>query len=199
MDGNSSQFFSGIFDRDAPGQAGVFTWQFREPDLNESADRMFAHLDRLIEETRRRGYVLLNTIELDVEAGRFPDVVAAYFSLPGWDYRKRFFVASMFKGVPEELYTVGRLTFEVEVGQTAQVLAQNGGFRWGTNLSVGGVQVPESAVASALRLCPFDPKDAAMLQDVARFAWAAGRDLDEMAVWLPVPEDHLRERLSALA
>ena len=43
---------------------------------------MFVCMDRLVEIVRQPGYVFLNTIELDVDCGRFPEVVAAFFCDP---------------------------------------------------------------------------------------------------------------------
>jgi hypothetical protein len=195
----SDHAFGGMFDRKRPAGAGSFKREFRGSDSNQAAKQMFAYVDRLFEIVRRPGYVFLNTIELDVECGRFPEVVAAYCADPNWDYAKRFFVASIHKGEPTEMYTVGRLTFEADLGQTERVLAQNDGFRWGASLLVGGVQVPEREVATALGRCPFDPGDAEGLQAVARCAWVAGRNLDKLAAW-PQPGDHdLNQRLSMLA
>jgi hypothetical protein len=191
--------FGGLFDRDTRGRSGPWQREFPESDLNRSAARMFAYVDQVFEMVWEPGYVFLNTIELDVEAGRFPDVVAAYFADSGWDYASRFFVAPIFNGAPEDFLTVGQLTFEAGLGQTARVLALNGGFRWGANLAVGGVQIPEPAVAAAIRLCPFDPKDAIALQAVARFAWAGGKDLDTTAFWLPSGEDEIHRKLSVLS
>jgi hypothetical protein len=159
---------------------------------------MFEFVDELLEVVREPDYVVLNTIELDVEAGRFPDVVAAYFAQPDWGYSNRFFIAEMSNMGPRETYAVGRLTFEAGPGQTAQVLGQDGGFRWGPNLSVGGVQVATHDVATAIRRCPFDPEDAATLQGITRFAWVAGRDLDELAAWVQPDNYQLQAKLSVL-
>ena len=188
-----------MFDRRDPAAIGSFMREFRGSDSNESARQMFAYMDRLVEIVRQPGYVFLNTIELDVDCGRFPEVVAAYFCDRDWDYVKRFFVASIDNGERTEMYAVGRLTFEAALGQTARVLAQNGGFRWGANLLVGGVQVPEGDVGGAIRLCPFDPGDAAALQRVAKCAWVAGRNLNKLAAWSQ-PSDHdCQQRLLTLA
>jgi hypothetical protein len=77
-----------------------------------------------------------------------------------------------------------RLTYEATPGLTERILGQEDGFRWGASLLVGGVQVPETEVSAAIRLCPFDSDDAASSLSVVRFAWAAGTDLDEVAAWI---------------
>ena len=43
----------------------------------------------------------------------------------------------------------GRLTFEADVRDTARAIAADGGYRWGPNLSMGGVHVRESNVPTA--------------------------------------------------
>ena len=191
--------FGDMFDRRDPAGVGSFKREFHGSDSNVSARQLFAYVDGLVESLRQPGYVFLNTIELDVDCGRFPEVVAAYFADRDWDYAKRFFVASIYKGEQTEMYAVGRLTFEVVLGQTARVLAQNGGLRWGASLLVGGVQVPEHDVGAAIRRCPFDPGDTAELQRIAKCAWVAGRNLNKLAVWSQ-PSDHdVHKRLSTLA
>lgn len=62
------------------------------------------------------------------------------------------------------MYVVGQLAFEMEDAQQAlRLLAFGHGFRWGTNLRFGGVQVPDSAVAAAIEGSPFDTEHAARL------------------------------------
>jgi hypothetical protein len=78
----SEQAFGGMFDRKRPAGALSFKREFRGSDSNESAKQMFAYVDRLFEAVRQPGYVFLSTIELEVECGRFPEVVAAYFAEP---------------------------------------------------------------------------------------------------------------------
>ena len=101
---------------------------------------MFAHVDELIAATRHTSHVMLMTIDLDLDAGRFPDLLVSLFSSPRWDYRKRFYVGPLDKSVPDEMYLVGRLTFEADAGDIAHVLRYTpDGIRWGANLAVGGV------------------------------------------------------------
>ena len=195
----SEDTFGDMFDRRDPARVGTFKQEFRGSDSNESAKQMFAYMDRLVGLLRQPGFVFLNTIELDVDCGRFPEVAAAYFADRDWDYAKRFFVASIYKGERREMYAVGRLTFEVALGQTARVLAQNGGFRWGASLLVGGVQVAESDVGAAIQQCPFDPGDAAALQRVAKCAWVAGRNLNKLAAWSQPSDHNFHQRLLTLA
>ena len=178
---------------------GSFKREFRGSDSNESARQMFACMDRLFEIVHQSGYVFLNTIELDVDCGRYPEMVAAYFCDRDWDYVKRFFIASIDKVERTEMYVVGRLTFEAAPGQTARVLAHNGGLRWGSSLLVGGVQVAEGDVGSAIRLCPFDPGDANELQRFVKCAWVAGRNLNQLAAWTQPSDHECLKRLSTLA
>ena len=190
---------SDMFDRRDPAAVGSFKREFRGSDSNESARQMFACMDRLFEIVRQSGYVFLNTIELDVDCGRYPEMVAAYFCDRDWDYVKRFFIASIDKGERTEMFAVGRLTFEAAPGQTARVLAHNGGLRWGSSLLVGGVQVAEADVGSAIRLCPFDPGDANELQRLVKCAWVAGRNLNQLAAWTQPSDHECQKRLSTLA
>jgi hypothetical protein len=93
---------------------GGFRWDFDEVDLNESARALFRHLDRVFEILRRPGFVFLSTIELDAEAGRFPDVLVQYFRDPDWVDTQSFFVAPIKRTGSDSAYAVGRLTFPDE-------------------------------------------------------------------------------------
>lgn len=187
--------FSDIFDLPNHAQDCVH-WEVPDADLNDSADRMFARLERVFEVLRTPGFVFFDTIQLDVEAGRFPEVVAAYFRHPAWEYSQRFCIDQMCNPGPAENFLVGRLTFEVRGCRTADVIGQDGGYRWGPNLQVGGVQIPDSEAGAAIRMSPFDPVGAGRLEHIARAAWAAGRDMDTLTIWVPEPD--IRARIEAL-
>jgi len=143
---------------------------------------MFAHLEVMRRQCARAGFVFLDTVELDAEAGRFPDAVTAFFAHPEWSHGTRFFVDQMEHSQLGDAGVVGRLTFEAGIPLTA-VLDLNDGFRWGANLLVGGVQVREESVAGALRRNTFGESDREWFAATAQLAWAAGRDLDTLAVW----------------
>jgi hypothetical protein len=49
-------------------------------------------LDRVFEILDAPGFAFLSTIELDAEAGRFPDVLAQYFRDDAWADTQSFFV-----------------------------------------------------------------------------------------------------------
>jgi hypothetical protein len=110
--------FDGLFRADTRHGArvfdGGFRWDFDEVDLNESARALFRHLDRVFEILRRPGFVFLSTIELDAEAGRFPDVLVQYFRDPDWVDTQSFFVAPIKRTGSDSAYAVGRLTFPDE-------------------------------------------------------------------------------------
>jgi hypothetical protein len=175
--------FGSVLNRQAPAAVGLRRWEFLERDLNESARRTFAHLDLVRRHCARPGAVFLDTVELDAEFGRFPDVVAAFFAHPNWSHATRFFIEPMENAGPGDLGVVGRITFEAAGIPLTAVLAFNGGFRWGANLLVGGIHVEEANVAEALRRCPFEPSNWEWLAASSRLAWCAGRDLDVLALW----------------
>jgi hypothetical protein len=93
---------------------------------------------------------------------------------------------------------VGRITFESRPGHLIHALAHDDGFCWGTNLSVGGVQVPESAVTEAVALNPFTVADASHLESLARLAWAASRDLDEFGLNISAGYERLLEKIDQI-
>ena len=94
---------------------------------------------------------------------------------------------------------MGRLTFEAAPGQTARVLAQNGGFRWGAGLRVWGLQVSEAQIADAIEMSPDDAEQVKRAEVAARAAWLADADLNSLALWLSsgVDEDS-RAKLAKL-
>jgi hypothetical protein len=175
--------FGSVLNIEAPAGAGLRRWAFQAPDLNESARRMFAHLDLVRQQCQRPGSVFLDTVELDANAGRFPDVVSALFAHPDWSHGTRFFIEPMEKAGPGDVGVVGRITFEASGIPLAAVLALGDGFLWGANLLVGGIQVEQGKVAEALRRNPFHPADWEWFAASAQLAWSAGRDLDVLAIW----------------
>jgi hypothetical protein len=105
-------------------------------DSNESARQLFHHLDKVFEILKRPHFVFLSTIELDADAGRFPEVLAQYFRDDGWADTQSFFSSSIKRTGSGSKYATGRLTSGVAPGQTVRALAQDGGFRWGADLRV---------------------------------------------------------------
>ena len=142
--------------------------------------------------------VFLGTIELDVEAGRFPDVLVSFFGDAAWDYTTRFYVAPICKEERPSAYVVGVLVFEMSTGQLARLLALNDGLRWGAGLRIGGIQVPDSAVAAAIKGSPFDPEHAAHIEPISKLAWAASANLDELSIWTSAENIDLRHQVTAL-
>jgi hypothetical protein len=162
----------------------VLQWNFPSADLNESARELFRHVDRLFEVLNRSGFVFLSTIELDADAGRFPDVLAQYFRDEVWADTQSYFVAPIRRVGPGTLYDMGRLTFEASPGQTQRVLAQDRGFRWGSGLRVWWLQVAENRIADTIDMAAEDATQANLVQKGVRAAWLASSDLDALSVWL---------------
>ena len=195
--------FNGLFRTDTRHGARAFEgglrWDFDEADLNESAKALFRHLDRVFEVLQTPGFVFLSTIELDVDAGRFPDVVAQYFADPDWSDTHSYFVAPLKRTGDESSYTVGRLTFEAMPGQTVRVLGQNGGFRTGSALRVWGLQIARSDIADLIDLSPSGEEQTQALHRSARAAWLTEMDLNTLALWVaPSVDEAQRTRLAKL-
>jgi hypothetical protein len=177
----------------------VLHWDFPSDDLNESALELFRHADRLFELLNRSGFVFLSTIELDADAGRFPDVLAQYFRDEVWAYTQSYFVAPIRRIGPGTLYDMGRLTFEALPGQTQRVLAQDRGFRWGAGLRVWGLQVPADRIADTIDMAAEDARQANLVQKGVRAAWLASDDLDGLSLWLsPSMDVESRARVTHL-
>jgi hypothetical protein len=193
--------FGGLFQGNLPlalHSEGGLQWDFPASDLNTSAKALFRHLDRVFEILKTPEFAYLSTIELDVEVGRFPDVLAQYFSDEAWVDTHSFFVAPI-KSTPASGYAIGRLTFEAVPGQTVRVLGQNGGFRWGSQLRVWGLQIPEDHIADALEVSTDDPEQLRAVQRVARAAWLAADDLDVLCLWIsPSVGEGARKELASL-
>ena len=192
------QPFFGLFNIPAPGVGRDAKWTFFEPNLNDSVRRLLAHLDQVFGVAAERDWVFLTTVENDVEAGRFPEVLRNFLGGEFWSTCARYFVASMGHVKREPESVVGRITFETRPAQLVQVLALNEGFSWGADLSIGGVQVRESDVAEALTLNPFNIADATRLESLARLAWAASRDLDELGLNVSAGHDAILGKLAEM-
>ena len=176
-----------------------FQWDFDEEDLNESARALFRHLDQIFDVLRASDYVFLSSIELDAEAGRFPELLVQYFRDDVWEDTQSYFVAPIKRTGRGSQYATGRLTFEAAPGQTVRVLAQNGGFRWGAALRVWGLQVAEAGIAEAIEMSTDDVEQVMRAESVARAAWLADIDLNSLALWLsPAVGEHPRAKLAAL-
>jgi len=180
--------FDGLFRADTRHAARTFDrgfrWDFDQKDLNESARALFRHLDKIFNILRGPDYVFLSSIELDVEAGRFPDLLVQYFRDEAWTDSQSYFVAPIKQTRRDSEYAVGRLSFEASTGQTVRVLAQNGGFRWGSALRVWGLQVSEARIADVIEMSPDDGEQVRRAEVLARAAWLADADLNSLALWL---------------
>lgn len=199
-DDNAKDVLGGIFDRSRPARGNAHRrWEFADADLNVAARKLFAHLEIVQQRLGLAGRAFLSTIELDVETGRFPEVVAAYFAHPAWDHASRFSVGDLEHVDLTERTVVGRLTFASMAIKPGDLLAFNDGFRWGANLLVGGVQVPEHEVARAIRHSPFNVAEWVNLAPIVRCAWAAARDLNALAVWVNPVEARLGSELQSIA
>jgi hypothetical protein len=183
----------------APGFDGGLRWDFPASDLNKSARSLFRHLDRVFDILQARECVFLSTIELDVEAGRFPDVVAQYFRDEPWADTQSFFVAPIKSTNRSNSFPIGRLTYEAIPGQTVRVLGQNGGFRWGSALRVWGLQVPRAQIADVIELSTDDAAQLNAVHRVARAAWLASPDLDALGLWISLEiHDDARRALTSI-
>jgi len=173
-----------------------FLWDFDRVDLNESARALFRHLDGVFDILRSPDCVFLSTIELDAEAGRFPDVLEQYFRDVDWEDTQSYYVAPIKRIGRQTSFGTGRLTFEATAGQTVRVLRQNDGFRWGAALRVWGLQVPEDQVSDTIDLSLRDSARLQAAHDVARAAWLCEADLNTLALWLsPAVDQERRDRL----
>jgi hypothetical protein len=184
--------FAGIFDPTVPGRGGQVSWQWRDFDLNLAATKMLTHVDRMLERFSDVDTVWLGTIELDVVPGRFPEVFAAFVSDPERDDSERFCVPEILDG------SFGTLICELRVGRLKRLLEVDGGYRWGSALRVGAVQVPGASVDIALRGSLFDPGHASVVEKLAHCAWAASADLNSVAMWASMPDGTWRERVESL-
>jgi hypothetical protein len=153
---------------------------------------MLTHVDRILERFSEVDDVWLGTIELDVDPGRFPEVFAAFVSDPERDDSERFYVPEILDG------SFGTLVCELRVGRLKRLLGVHGGYRWGSALRVGAVQVPAASVEVALKGSLFDPRHATVVEKLARCAWAASADLNAIAMWAAVPEGTWREAMESL-
>jgi hypothetical protein len=160
-----------------------FRWDFPSSDLNESARSLFRRLDSIFETLHHPNHAFLTSIELDAEAGRFPDLLAQYFHELTDAESRTFFVAPI-RHLAGEGYPVGRLTFAAEPDDLARVLRQDGGIRWGAALRVWGLQVPHEYVEEVVGLSPFDVVHRPMLARRSRAAWIAADDLHALALWV---------------
>jgi len=195
--------FGGLFRPDIGHVARTYDqgmqWDFREKDLNESARALFRRLDEIFHILRAPDYVFLSSIELDAEIGRFPEVLAQYFGDDAWADTQSYFVAAIKRTGRGSQYATGRLTFEAAPGQTVRVLAQNGGFRWGSALRVWGLQAEETGITEAIEMSPDDVGQVRRIEPISRAAWLADADLNSLALWLsPSVGEQTRAKLAAL-
>ncbi len=184
--------FGGIFNPATPGQGGHATWQWRESDHNVAATKMLTHVDRMLERFSDVDAEWLASIELDVTPGRFPEMLAAFVSDPSRDDSEPFCVPEILNG------SFGTLICELRVGRLKRLLDVEGGYRWGSALCVGAVQVPTVSVETALKGSLFDPGHASVVEKLARCAWAASADLNAIAMWTAVPDGAWQERVKSL-
>jgi hypothetical protein len=190
--------FGGIFDLGSPGRGGHENWRWDDPDLNRAATKLVLHVDGVLAQFADAGHVWLATIELDLLDGRFPEMFASFFSDPSWDYTTRFSMAEIVKDSIESSAEVGTLMCELSSGRLMRLLAFEGGFRWGSALRVGGVQVPDDAVPVAIRGSLFDARHAKNVEKLAKYAWAASADLNALAMWAAVRDRTWHDRVKSL-
>lgn len=191
--------FGGIFDRYIPARGGHAQWRWKDGDLNQAATRLIRHVESVLTTFAEPDHVWLATIENDLLGGRFPEVFESFFSDPTWDYTTRFYVPEMLKDSSESSSEASTLVCELSPGRLMHLLAFEGGFRWGSALRVGGVQVPEDSVPLVLKGSLFEPTHAVAAEKVANCAWAASPDLNALAMWARVQNDDWRARVKSLS
>src|SRR5262245_48725456 len=132
--GSDSVAFGSLFRTDTRHAArsfpAGFQWDFDAADVNDSSRALFRRLDAVFGILKTPGYVFMSTIELDAEAGRFPDVLTQYFRDEAWSDEQSYYVAPIKRTGAGCRNGIGRITFQAEPGQTIRALAQGGGFRW---------------------------------------------------------------------
>jgi hypothetical protein len=195
---SSGVSFGGIFNCQTPGRGGHARWQWEDGDLNQAATKLVHRVDGVLTKFADAGHVWLATIELDLVEGRYPEMFASFFSDPTWDYTMRFYVPEVLKDSTESSAEVGILVCELCGGRLMRLLAFEGGFRWGSALRVGGVQVPQEAVPRVLKGSIFDDEHATKVESLVKYAWAASADLNALAMWTATQNDDWRHRVTSL-
>jgi len=190
--------FEGIFNRESPGHGGHARWRWDDHDLNRAATQLVRQVDGVLAQFEDAGHSWLVSIELDLVEGRFPELFASFFSDPSWDFTTRFYVPGMLKDSVESSSEVSTLVCELRPGRLMRLLSLDGGFRWGSALRVGAVQVPEESVPVALKGSLFDPEHATRVERIAKCAWAASADLNALAMWTAAENGDWQQRLSVL-
>jgi len=188
----------GIFNLESPGHGGHARWRWDDHDLNQAATNFVRHVDSVLTHFADASHTWLGSIELDLIEGRFPEMFASFFSDPTWDFTTRFYVPGMLKDSVESSSEVGTLVCELRAGRLMHLLSLDGGFRWGSALRVGAVQVPDESVPVVLKGSLFDAEHARQVEKIAKCAWAASADLNAVAMWTPTQNGDWRQRLSAL-
>jgi hypothetical protein len=157
-------------------------WEFERRDLNESASDLLVHLDRVFEILATESCAFITTIELDVERGRFPEVIVQHLWDETVDDSDALFVAPI-----SGIGSCGRMSFETRPGQIARALRYNDGWRWGAYLRAWGVQVRREDIPDVIEVSPFETEAQgalSALREVSRAAWLASPDLDVLALWI---------------
>lgn len=126
------------------------------------------------------GYEFLLTFELDMDPGRFPDLLKAYFD-NDWDYDHRYCSHEVNQTDPS--LRAGKLTADWQPGLIRRLLIFEDGIRFGASFGLGVVQVPTSELSRALRLSPFNPRSARRLAKCARLAWSVDLHIRQVAFW----------------
>lgn len=160
-------------------------WTASGTSENENAQHLLARLDRFIEQCGEDGWRSLVTIELDAEAGRFPELLCAFFSASAWNYATRFAVAPLLKAGNEEQGVVGALTWEAKEVPVGELLRLDGdGVRWAANLRIAGANVRAEAIDELLRGSLFDVRHIKKTAATARCCWTIGTALDSVHLWI---------------
>jgi hypothetical protein len=175
-----------------------YRWEMSLPELNDSARALCALVDEVIRVLDRPDHVCLIGIELDVDAGRFPEVLTQYFRDLNSADERTFFVAPI-RHLQGDGHPTGRLVFAAKPGELRTVLSFNSGFRWGAALRVWGLQIGSGSVGDALERDPYAASDREQMGAGVRAAWRAADDLDALGLWLSNGvSDVERQRLSDL-
>lgn len=158
-------------------------WESVGKDSNERATRLLEIVSVIQKLYSAPGSVFLSTIEIEMEAGKYPTILAAYFEDPEWSFANRFCCERACKTGRDEAVTVGHFTFEDSGGVMGRLLRSTLGLRWGAALRIGGYRVSDSAVDQLINLSVFGLVEARAILMQASLVWYASSNVDRLYVW----------------
>ena len=179
-----------------PDKAGrVFMWESVGKDNSERAIRLLEIVSAIQKLYSAPESVFLSTIEIEMEAGKYPTILAAYFEDPEWSFANRFCCERACKTGRDETVTVGHFTFEDSGGVMGRLLRGTLGLRWGSALRIGGYRVSDSVVDQLINLSIFGLDDVRAIMMQASLVWYASSNVDRLYVWSKTDDSETLERL----